>query len=199
MSKGVRVFALLYLFAMNAQVMPTMLAYKLGLSHTVFISDWKEGYEVTFTSASFAEEETASRLPELEHEHEQHEPHDCLHHRELHHKVLRPQPVHGADKGHADNKGVGEGGKGEAGDGPAIAALATALGPGGEEQRDGDLGGGIGSHEAVVDGERVSVEHELEGEEREGDAGDKAVDRLALLRRDNTPPLHRAIPASTTL
>lgn len=52
---------------------------------------------------------------------------------------------------------------------------------------------GVGADHAVVHGERVSVQRELKREQRLRDTGDEAVDRLALLRRDDAPPLHGAV------
>ncbi|BAS95486.1 Os05g0576950, partial [Oryza sativa Japonica Group] len=139
------------------------------------------------------------RGAELEEEEQERVPDDGLEHDDLDHEVAGVRAVHGDEERDPHDERVGEGGDGEERDGAVERrprrgdeARGEAR-PRGERGEDEHLLQGVGGDEAEVHGVGVAGGDEVEGEERDGDDGDEAVDAGALLRREDAPPPHGAV------
>lgn len=129
----------------------------------------------------------------LEEEEEEGVPDDTLEHHHLDHEGTIVVAVHGYQQGNAHDQSVGQGGDREDGDHPLQAPIPGEVGPDSEDDEHDDLLQRIGGDEPEVHGVGVVGGDEVEGEQRHGEDRDEAVYAGALVRREDPPPLDRAV------
>lgn len=129
----------------------------------------------------------------LEHEKHKSVPDNALENDDLNHEAAGEVAVHSFKERDAHNEGVGEGGEREEGDGPFERTLFAEEVPEEEDGEDDDFLEGVGGDEAEVHLVRVVGGDEVEGEERDGEESDEAVDAGALIGGEDLPPFDGAV------
>ena len=94
----------------------------------------------------------------------------------MNHQAACIGPVHSLQKGDSHYKSVGERGEGEEGDSPFQAASGAGSSPDCQDHQDHDFLKGVGCDESEVHSIGIVSGDEVEGEERDCEEGDEAVD-----------------------